>query len=120
MPQVDALLDGGFAEEMADLLGDVYLDCILTRLTFTGPDHDPTPGTPDSFLCKGIIDTETLGERGERGVVSSTNRRVLILSKSLEVEPVAGDYLKVKGKTSRVVAVSTDPAGVLWDCEVAP
>jgi hypothetical protein len=90
----------------------------------TGPSYDPTPGVPVEYKCQVLEDSWSAYSQAG-GLVSSADRKLLIIAKSLpsDVVPVEGNRVRVNGKTFSIVsdggsapAVATDPAYAIWTC----
>ena len=114
-------LSGALAKTIGKAMSGIFLDATLTRDgSPTGPPYDPTPGAPTDYPCKAIVDEWDAYYR-QGGLVSKTDRKVLVLASTLAVAPLSGDRITIEGLTLTVVpngsgqpAVSTDPATAVW------
>lgn len=113
------LLDGELAAIIGDAFGDadIFLDATLTvDGPTTGPNYDPTPGTPTVYPCKAIVENYSDYFR-KNALVEESDRKVMILATSLAVKPVEGNRITVSGLTLTVVTVATDPATAVWEVQ---
>lgn len=114
-------LDGSLARTIGKAMSGLFLDAVLERDTpGTGPAWDPGMPATASYPCKAINeDWGAFTRRG--GLVSASDRKVLVLATSLAVSPQSADRITIQGVTLTVVgesdgapAVSTDPATAVW------
>jgi hypothetical protein len=120
-----SLLEGSLAATIGSALSGIFMDATLSRDVVVGPTdpYDPSTGTRSTtvYACKAIHEDWSLGYKRDN-LVSSEDRKVLILAASLVVEPRPGDRITVRSSTFTVVpsgtsgqaAVSTDPAKAVW------
>lgn len=102
-------------------MSSLFLNAIYTvDGAATGPAYDPTPGASTDYPCKAIFDEWGAYYRSA-GLVSASDRKVLVLADTLPVTPVEGGRITIDGVTLTVAsngegqpAVSTDPAKALW------
>ncbi len=117
------LLDGDtLADVFAGAFEWIYADATYTADTpsGTGSVYDPDPGTPVAYPCKAQRDEWSAYDR-QGGLVSAMDWKVMVLRKSLAVEPREGGRITIGGITLTIVsdggsgpAVSSDPAGGAW------
>ena len=101
-----SFLAGSLARSIGKAFADVFFDATLTRAGAAYP-------------CKGLI-----SKWGKYPGASSTTEptfEVLILAKSLAIEPAQGDVVALQGQSFTIfsgsktkMAVSLDPAGAVW------
>lgn len=116
-----SLLEGALAAKIGKALGPIFMAATLTRETRSGPAEDPGPPVPTNYACKAIHE-EWSTSYLTGGLVTSSDRKILILATTLSVEPLPGDKITIRGETFTVVpgdsagapAVSTDPAKATW------
>jgi hypothetical protein len=104
-----------------DALGDDFRDASLARSGVgAGDAWNPASGTTQSWTCKAIFDEWGSFDRAQ-GLVSASDRKVLILAISLATTPQVGDQIAIDGTALTVVSdgegqpgVSTDPAKAVW------
>lgn len=78
--------------------------------TPTGPDWNPTPGTPVEYLVA-VVDTN-IRVRDAAGTFTGETRRALLMEAGVVV-PLKGDVIRVRGVDHRVDEVQTvAPLGV--------
>jgi hypothetical protein len=110
-------LSGSIARTVGNAFRSIFLDATLTRAgATTGPDYDPTPGTPVTYACKTIIEAYSDYYKAN-GLVDEKDRKVLILATSLSTRPKTADRITVSGTTLTIQEVSTDPAEAVWNCK---
>ena len=111
-------LSGLISNAIGKALNSTFLPATLTRAGEpTGPAFDPTPGTPQRFTCRAIVDTYS-DHFKTGGLVTAKDRKVLILATSLATRPEEGDIVTVNGGASVVIHdAEVDPAGALWTCK---
>ena len=117
------LLDGDFlANVFADAFAWAYADAIYTAdvPSGAGATYDPDLGTPVNYPCKAQRDEWSSYDR-QGGLVSAVDWKVMVLRKTLAVEPREGGRITIGGVTLTIVsdgggqpAVSSDPAGAAW------
>jgi hypothetical protein len=106
---------------VADVAGDlVFYDAVLTRETpgEGGDPFDPPPPVVTTYDCKGLVEAYSDYFR-KSGLVSQSDRKVLILAASLAVKPQAGDRVTIQHITFTLSEVSTDPATAVFECRGA-
>lgn len=112
---------GSLAKTMAKALGPVFLNAVYEIDTpGTGPSYDPGEPMTASHPCKAIEDEwDAYYRRG--GLISGDDRKILILAKTLAVEPQEGGRITIRGKVFTVYsdgqgqpAVASDPALATW------
>lgn len=117
------LLDGDIANIANDALGGILLDVTVTPKVVTSirpgklADTWPTSGTASG---KGF--TEDYGDFARSSGIPATDRKVIILAKSLlaggvELAPKRGDRVVAEGRTYDVIEVKRDPAGATWEIQ---
>jgi hypothetical protein len=125
-----SILENNLAQLVADAFvsADLFLNATLTREVpgVAADPADPPAPTTTAYPCKAIEDTWSKGLLAG-GLVRGTDVRILILAKTLAVEPKPEDRITIRGATYRVVpagigglaAVQTDPARATWElrCE---
>ncbi|ACL58456.1 hypothetical protein [Methylobacterium nodulans] len=115
------LLDGGLAGVFGAAFSWMYVDAVYeVDGPASGPSYDPTPGAPQTFPCKAQRDEWTAYER-QGGLVAAKDWKVMVLTKTLDVQPVEGGRITIGGQTLTIAssggsapAVSSDPAGAAW------
>lgn len=117
------LLDGDtLADVFAGAFEWIYADATYTADTpsGTGSVYDPDPGTPVSYSCRAQIDEWSSFDR-QNSLVGTKDWKVLVLRRSLAVEPVEGGRISVGGVTLTISgdggsapAISSDPARATW------
>lgn len=92
----------------------------LQRPSTTGPDYNPTIGTPTpytvTFAVTEYADREIDGER-----IKSTDKKVLLAKGSLAIEPKTSDKLLIGGVAHSIIRVEPlAPGGtvVMWTLQV--
>ena len=116
-----SILQGALAATIGRAFANLFFPATLARDgVASGPNFDPTFGPTLSWPCKAIFDewgSFTLAQ----GLVSGTDRKVLILATSLATVPQGGDRITLDGATLEVYSggegqpgVSTDPAKAVW------
>lgn len=111
-----SLLQGGLARTVGAAMSSLFLDAVLERDgPTTGPSYDPTPGAPQTFKCKAIVERYSAYHRAN-SLVGEKDRKVLILANGLAVRPQPGDRVTVSGITFTLQEVATDPAEAVWEC----
>ena len=109
---------------ISDALGDDFRDATLTRTTVTAganPWDPPAGSTTTDYSCKAL--REEFGASWlAGGLVDATDVKILVLAATLPVTPEAGDRITIGSASWTVVpagsgkpAVSTDPAGAIWE-----
>src|SRR6266571_5314237 len=99
---------GSLAATMHGAFKGPFLDATLTLNVpgmITAPADPPTP-TQTTYACKAIEADWAVGLLG-MGLVTSSDIQVLVLAKSLAVEPKSGDRITIRGKTVVVVPETT-------------
>jgi hypothetical protein len=120
-----SILDGSFAEEVADALDAACIPHALTVSRSVIPDSppydpfDPPPPVLVEYACRGFVDEFTADYRAG-GLVESGDVKVVIVATSLEIDPQPGDTVTAKGKTYSAISVSADPAGATWSVQARP
>ena len=116
------LLDGDtLADVFAGAFEWIYADATYTvDGPSTGTTYDPTPGAPVPYPCKAQRDEWSAYDR-QGGLVSAMDWKVMVLCRTLAVEPKEGGRITIGGITLTIVsdggsgpAVSSDPAGAAW------
>lgn len=90
----------------------------LTRKTVTGEGYDPSISTTDHAVTAVAVAYEVGEIDGVR--VLASDRKVLVSTKGLEVEPQPGDVLTISGAAHAVVSVKPlAPGGVvvMWEAQ---
>lgn len=114
---------GSLAKTMAKALGPIFLDATYEIDTpGDGPAYDPGPPATKTYPCKAIEDDWGAYYR-QGGLVSGDDRKILVLAKTLAVEPQEGGRFTIRGRTFVVYsngegqpAVASDPALAAWEC----
>ncbi|MFE1598190.1 hypothetical protein [Methylobacterium sp. ID0610] len=116
--------------DLGDVLSDVFaagLGWMYADATYTvdepgdgGTAWDPAAPTPRDYPCKAQRDEWSAYER-QGGNVAATDWKVLVLTKTLDVEPVEGGRITLNGITLTISsaggsapAVSADPGRGAW------
>lgn len=116
------IFDGGLAGVFAAGFAWMYADAVYTAETpgTGGSAWDPGATVPKDYPCKAQRDEWGAYER-QGGLVSAKDWKVLVLTQTLEVEPVEGGRITINGVTLTIVsdggsapAVSSDPASGAW------
>ena len=113
---------GSIARTIANAASFMMLDATLVRdVPIVGGDPaDPTPPvTHQTFTCKAMEDTYSSYDRAN-GLAGEKDVRVLILAKTLAVEPQPLDRITIRGRTMTIVpspgSITGDPAQATWTC----
>ena len=108
-------LDGDLANMVNDIVSPILmLDVTLYRATqnTTGQGWRPSPGNIVEYACKGFISQYKENEiNGD--TVRTNDRKIMIMAKSISVQPQQGDKVKVSGDDREytiVGNVTSDPA----------
>lgn len=123
-----SILEGSLATTIAGALRSLFLDATLTRYvegTVTD-EADPPPPTQVSYPCKAIEDQFSANVLAQ-GLVRTSDVNILILAKTLAVDPRPGDLITIRGVTRQIVpsgtgglaGVTSDPARATWSCRAA-
>ncbi len=122
LPQLGAalmgLLDGGGAALFASVLGGIYLDASLYRVTGAGGDNgagggdDPTLGSAEAVKVQ--IEAATDAMREAQGY-EATDVRILMLANGV-TKPDSDSELEVEGVRYGIrPPVGRDPVNAYWD-----
>lgn len=114
-------LSGSIANTIYNGMKSLFLDAILVRdvASSNSPDvdqFDPPSPAPSSYACKAIVDTYSEYTRVS-GFASQSDRKIVILNKSLSVTPVPNDRIMIGDTTYTVLEVGADPALATWTCK---
>jgi hypothetical protein len=114
-------LENEIAEAIYDGMKDLFLDATLVHDTLPAgspayDDFDPGLPIPISYPCKAIVEVYSEYTRAV-GFASQSDRRVIILNKSLAVTPLPNDRITIGGKTYTILEVDADPALATWTCK---
>lgn len=114
-----SILDG----ELADTIGDALIDAnIPFAITVTretpgdGPPYDPGDPTYTPYACQGFVDTYAT-QYADGSLIEAGDVKVVIVAKTLDIEPAPGDTVTARDKTYNVVNVSADPALALYELQ---
>ncbi|GJE00552.1 hypothetical protein [Methylobacterium isbiliense] len=115
-------LAGSLAKTIAKALSPAMLPVTLHRDgAATGPAYDPSIGAPQAYPCRGFRDEWSAYSR-QGGLVAARDWKVVILARTLAVEPQEGDRVTIQGVTLQVYsdgegqpAVTSDPATATWE-----
>lgn len=112
-----SLLEGDLAKTIGSAFKGLFLDAVLTRETpgEGGDPFDPPPPVVTTYDCKGLVEAYSDYFR-KSGLVSQSDRKVLILAASLAVKPQAGDRVTIQHITFTLSEVSADPATAVYEC----
>ncbi len=98
-------------------LKGVFLDAVLTReVVSAGPDAaDPPAPVPVPYPCKAIRDNYSRSDRADSSILSG-DAKILILAKSLSVDPKKDDIVTITGQGAGflVIEFTIDPANACW------
>ena len=113
-------LSGSIAAAVYSGLKNLFLDGTLTKDTASSnsPDidsFDPPAPMATGYTCKVMVETYSQFLRAG-GTIKANERKVLILTNSLNVSPSPGDRVTVRGVVFTVVEVTADPALATWEC----
>ena len=107
------------ADEIFRQSGDIVIPATLRRSS--GGAYDPvtgsTAGTTVDIPC-GIVLDSWEQRQIDGDVVRVGDRRAFVRASELGIEPSTDDQLVIGGRTWQVLAVSTDPALVLYELHV--
>jgi hypothetical protein len=107
---------------------DIFYAATLTRDIYpSSPAYDPFDPPVASLVtkkysCRALrtdyrdrhrMSTEN---RQEHNLIDEKDRKVLITASSLEVVPIKGDRVEVKGEVFTLVEINIDPANAVWVC----
>lgn len=88
----------------------------------TGPEYDPTPGTPTTYPCRALV-TDWSNYSRANGLVAAEDRKILIQAQGLPVPPRDGYSVEIDGDTYVLVsdggaapAVRRDPSTAVYTC----
>jgi hypothetical protein len=110
-------LEGSLAKTIYGAMKSLFIDATLVRDTpGSGASYDPAAPTQTSYACKAIVDTYSEYTRAN-GFASESDRKIIILTKSLSVTPVPNDRITVRGVTYAILTVAADPALATWECK---
>jgi hypothetical protein len=110
-------------DEIADLiyggLADIFLDATLIHDTLTPGSptadvFDPRPPTANSYSCKAIVETYSELTKA-MGFASLSDRKIMVLTKSLSITPTPNDRITIRGQTFTILEVDADPAKATWE-----
>jgi hypothetical protein len=76
----------------------------------------PYPPTLTDYPCTGFFDSYTSLERANSLILAS-DVKIVIVAKTLDIEPSPSDAVTVRGKTYSIQNVSADPALALWELQ---
>lgn len=114
-------LAGSLAATINSAMSSLFLDAVYTVDVpgVSSPDvdsFDPPAPVPTDYPCKAIV--ENYSERFRLdGTVKQTDRKVLILARSLSVKPEIGGRVTIGGITFTAIDVATDPATAAWEVQ---
>lgn len=119
------LLAGGIARIVHSATKGLFLSATLTRKTIGAGANDWEPGaeTALDYPCLAIVDGYS-DYSVANGIAKASECKVMILARSLTIEPQQGDAINVESRGRFTVvsdgagapAVSTDPAKAVWVC----
>jgi len=114
-------LEGSLAKTINAAMQNLFISATLIRDEAVVTSPAPEPWEPQStaeveYTCKAIVEMYSQRLRAE-GLVDMNDRKVLILAQSLEVTPVPGNRVTVRGITFTIIDVATDPALAVWECK---
>jgi hypothetical protein len=112
-------LEDEIANAIYDGMVDLFLDATLIHDTITAGSpaadvFDPRPPTANSYSCKAIVETYSELTKA-MGFASLSDRKILVLTKSLSITPVPNDRVTIRGQTFTVLQVDADPAKATWE-----
>lgn len=122
-----SLLEGEIAQTIHDAFAsaNVFLAATLTRETAVSASDpaDPPAPTVATYSCLALEEEWALGLLAN-SLVRANDANVLILAKSLAVEPQPRDRITLRGRTYAIVPegiggrrpVTSDPARATWSC----
>lgn len=111
-----------FYEEMADVASDLIEEFgqtgALRRTVNTGTPHNPTQASVDHACTLVVSEYKNFEIDGSR--VLATDKKVLLSTASLAIEPVLSDKLLIGGVSHsivRVMPISPGGTTVLWEMQ---
>lgn len=108
-------LAGSLARQLGRALKPMMLPMTLRRVT-TGP-YDPATGTTSAvetdYPCKGYVDSYNRQLEAAQ-LVQANDRKVLILSSTLDATPSLSDKLVIDSVSYTIHHISRDAAGATW------
>lgn len=115
-------LKGPIARIIAGALKGILYDLTLRHVT--GSHYDVELGevvtTYANYVCRGFVDTYSAAEKSASGsTIAATDRKIVILAKTLAAVPELNDAIIVDGVDRNVVAIESDPAGATWILQTA-
>ena len=114
-----SILEGELAETIGDALIDADIPFAITVTRSTpgdGPVYDPGPPTYTDYPCQGFIDTYAT-QWADSSLIEAGDVKVVIVAKTLDIEPMPGDTVTARDKTYHVINVSADPALALYELQ---
>lgn len=119
-----SILEGEFADEIASALEAASLPFDLTLSRDVVQDSPaPEPGEPPvivtvNYPCRGFVDDFDASWRAG-SLIQAGDVRVIIIANSIDIEPVAGDRITVRGKTYAAITVQADAAVATWQIQAS-
>lgn len=103
---------------MAEALDDVFRDGILKVPGTRTSDGQGgwINGDPVEYPCKALVDDYSDMRRVSAGIPAN-DRKIIILSANLDVEPQVGHTLNAEGRDWQIVALARDPAKATWEAQ---
>jgi hypothetical protein len=114
-----SILEGELAEIIGDALIDADIPFAITVTRSTpgdGPAYDPGPPTLTDHACQGFVDTYA-AQYIDDTIILAGDVKIVIVAKTLDIEPVPGDTVTARDKTYSVINVSADPALALYELQ---
>lgn len=117
-----SILEGAFADEIASALEAANLPFDLSVSRDVVQDSPaPEPGEPPdtvtvNYGCRGFTDDFDASWRAG-SLIQAGDVRVIIIANSIDVAPVAGDRITVRGQTYTAITVQADPALATWQIQ---
>lgn len=105
--------------EIANAMGPLVFPVTLKKIT-TSTRGDLTGGVNSretKYSCRGWIDSYR-DSRIDGTIIQVGDRLASILGATLSVEPEPNDVVHIEDRDWRIVSVSRDPAGAVYECQV--
>lgn len=115
MPLQD-LLSGGIAAMLNDVLGEGLLPVTLRRPTRAADGQGGFLPSYSAHAGKGFV--EDYSDMARRSGIPGSDRKIVVLAKSLDLVPLRDDEVTVRGATYKVVEVRSDPALATYELQV--